>query len=75
MHGTAAGRSATLGECRKEESSWQNAPYRSYGLNFSYRYKIRDLDIGAEDVVGTLSFSGRDFRCELPWSAIFAHHH
>jgi hypothetical protein len=32
VHGTAAGRSATLGECRKEASSWQNAAYRSYGL-------------------------------------------
>ncbi len=31
VHGTAAGRSATLGECRKEASSWQNAAYRSYG--------------------------------------------
>jgi len=33
VHGTAAGRSATLGECRKEASSWQNAAYRSYGPN------------------------------------------
>ena len=32
VHGTAAGRSATLREGRKEASSWQNAPYRSYGL-------------------------------------------
>src|SRR6267378_5139519 len=32
VHGTAAGRSATLDECRKEASSWQNAAYRSYGL-------------------------------------------
>ncbi len=30
MHGTAAGRSATLREGRKEASSWQNAPYRSF---------------------------------------------
>ena len=32
VHGTAAGRSATLGEGRKESSSWQNASYRPYGL-------------------------------------------
>jgi hypothetical protein len=32
VHGTAAGRSATLGEGRKEASSWQNASYRPYGL-------------------------------------------
>ena len=31
VHGTAAGRSATLGECRKEASSWLNAAYQSYG--------------------------------------------
>ena len=30
MHGTAAARSATLGECRKEASSWLNAAYQSY---------------------------------------------
>src|SRR5882762_4552955 len=35
VHGTAAGRSATLGECRKEASSWLNAAYRSYGLDAS----------------------------------------
>jgi len=32
VHGTAAIRSATLDEGRKESSSWQNASYRPYGL-------------------------------------------
>jgi stringent starvation protein B len=40
-------------------------------LNFSWRYKIGDLDIGGDKIVGTLSFSGRSFRCEVPWSAVF----
>src|SRR6266850_4584283 len=37
VHGTAAGRSATLDECRKEASSWQNAAYRSYGPDETLR--------------------------------------
>jgi len=41
-------------------------------LKFSWKYRIHDLDIGAEKVVGSLSFSGRSFRVELPWAAIFA---
>jgi stringent starvation protein B len=40
-------------------------------LNFSWRYRIGDLDIGAEKIVGSLSFSGLTFRCEVPWTAIF----
>lgn len=42
-------------------------------LNFAWAYKIRDLDTsGPEKLIGSLSFAGRNFRCELPWSAIFA---
>ncbi len=37
MHGTAAGRSATLRDGRKEASSWQNASYRPYGLDTARR--------------------------------------
>jgi stringent starvation protein B len=40
-------------------------------LNFSWRYRIGDLNVGDDKIVGTLSFSGRSFRCEVPWSAVF----
>jgi hypothetical protein len=50
VHGTAAGRSATLREGRKEASSWQNAFYRPYGLD-GYRLaeerRYRDADAAA----------------------------
>jgi stringent starvation protein B len=40
-------------------------------LNLSYRYSIPDLDINDRHVQATLSFSGRPFRCILPWEAVF----
>jgi len=40
-------------------------------LNLSYRYRIRDLEIGDAGVQATLSFGGRSFLCVLPWPAIF----
>ena len=40
-------------------------------LNLSYRYGIPDLIIDETHVQATLSFGGRPFRCELPWTAVF----
>jgi len=40
-------------------------------LNLSYRYNIPDLEMGERRVQATLSFSGRPFRCLLPWESIF----
>ena len=41
-------------------------------LNLSYRFASRDLTIGDEGVICTLSFGGLPFRCVLPYSAIYA---
>jgi stringent starvation protein B len=40
-------------------------------LNLSYRYNIPDLDLNERRIQATLSFSGRPFRCLLPWGSIF----
>ena len=40
-------------------------------LNLSYRYNIPDLDLSERRIQATLSFSGRPFRCLLPWGSIF----
>lgn len=41
-------------------------------LNFSWKFRIGDMNIGAEKIVASLSFAGRPFRCEVPWSAVYA---
>jgi stringent starvation protein B len=41
-------------------------------LNLSYRYGLPEFEIGDEQIVATLSFSGRPFHCVLPWDAVFA---
>lgn len=40
-------------------------------LNLSYRYSIPDLIIDEKHVQATLSFGGRPFQCQMPWSAVF----
>jgi stringent starvation protein B len=40
-------------------------------LNLSYRYSIPDLEVRDESVQATLSFGGRSFHCNLPWTSIF----
>ena len=40
-------------------------------LNLSYRYSILDLIVDESHVQATLSFSGRPFQCQMPWSCIF----
>jgi len=40
-------------------------------INLSYRYGIPDLVIDDRRVQATLSFGGRPFQCQLPWSAVF----
>jgi len=40
-------------------------------LNLSYRYSIPDMIVDDGSVQATLSFSGKPFRCQLPWPAIF----
>lgn len=40
-------------------------------LNLSRRFNIPDLEVTARGVQATLSFRGRHFQCQLPWSAIF----
>jgi stringent starvation protein B len=41
-------------------------------LNLSYRYGLPEFEVGDEQIVATLSFSGRPFHCVLPWDAVFA---
>ncbi len=40
-------------------------------INLSLRYGIPDLVIDDTHVQATLSFGGRPFQCQLPWSAVF----
>jgi stringent starvation protein B len=40
-------------------------------LNLSRRFNIPDLEITERGVQATLSFRGRHFQCQLPWSAVF----
>lgn len=39
-------------------------------LNYSYGYRIDDFFFNDEIVVASLSFSGRNFRCTVPWSSV-----
>ncbi|PKN57653.1 MAG: hypothetical protein CVU56_09950 [Deltaproteobacteria bacterium HGW-Deltaproteobacteria-14] len=41
-------------------------------LNIAYGFNLPALDIDASGVYAMLSFSGRNFGCNLPWEAIFA---
>ena len=41
-------------------------------LNYSYRYRIKDLEITARGVQASLSFGGVPHPCWVPWSAVFA---
>jgi len=45
---------------------------QSLVLSFSYRYNIADFEFDDKQVVATLSFRGRPFRCVIPWSAVYA---
>lgn len=40
-------------------------------LKFSYRYGSNDLEITEWGVKQTLSFGGPQYRCAIPWSAIY----
>jgi hypothetical protein len=40
-------------------------------LNFDYDYGIPDFEVDARGVRASLSFGGRDQRCDIPWSAIY----
>jgi stringent starvation protein B len=40
-------------------------------LNLSRRFNIPDLEITERGVQATLSFRGRHFQCQLPWTAVF----
>lgn len=40
-------------------------------LNLSYRYSIPDLVIDEQRVQATLSFGGRPFQCQMPWTSVF----
>ena len=41
-------------------------------LNIAYGFNLPALDIDDEGIYAVLSFSGQDYGCTLPWSAIFA---
>lgn len=41
-------------------------------LNLSYKFDPPDLNLGALGLRATLSFSGRRFLVQVPWSAVFA---
>ena len=40
-------------------------------LNLSYRYAGANLHCDDEDLCATLSFSGKPFRCVIPWEAVW----
>lgn len=40
-------------------------------LNLSRRFNIPDLEVTDRGVQATLSFRGRHFQCQLPWTAVF----
>ncbi|QED26875.1 hypothetical protein FRD01_06390 [Microvenator marinus] len=40
-------------------------------LNFSYDYQIPDFDFDGEGVRASLSFSGVNTFCEIPWDAVY----
>lgn len=41
-------------------------------LNYSYRYRLPDLNVDERGVSASLSFGGVPFACFVPWSAVFA---
>ncbi|MFA5625432.1 MAG: hypothetical protein WC966_10340 [Bradymonadales bacterium] len=41
-------------------------------LNFSHRFGIADFSYGEEGVEASLSFSGKNFFCKVPWSGVVA---
>lgn len=47
-----------------------------YSVKLEYGYNlpipIPNLVVREEGIHGTLRFSGRDFRCFVPWSAVYA---
>jgi hypothetical protein len=49
----------------------QFATRPTLSLNFSHRFNIADFDYDEVGVRATLSFDTGDFRCELPWNAIY----
>ncbi|MGB5365778.1 MAG: hypothetical protein WBN14_05890, partial [Polyangiales bacterium] len=41
-------------------------------IGFDMPVPIRDLEVDAEGVYGTLSFNRTPFTCQIPWEAVFA---
>ena len=40
-------------------------------LNFCYEFRIPDFDFDMDGVRASLSFSGRDHWCDIPWAAVW----
>jgi stringent starvation protein B len=43
---------------------------RNLVLNYSYNYHISDFNFDDTEIVASLSFQGRPYRCVIPWSAV-----
>ena len=51
---------------------YRSEPQRVLQIGFDMPVPIRDLEVDAEGVYGTLSFNRTPFTCEVPWEAVFA---
>lgn len=51
---------------------YRSEPQLVLQIGFDMPVPIRDLEVDAEGVYGTLSFNRTPFTCEVPWEAVFA---
>ncbi|MBT8466432.1 MAG: hypothetical protein HKP36_02960 [Myxococcales bacterium] len=52
---------------------WYRAePQLVLQIGYDMPVPIRDLEVGADGVYGTLSFNRTPFTCQIPWEAVFA---
>ncbi|MGB9341027.1 MAG: ClpXP protease specificity-enhancing factor SspB, partial [Polyangiales bacterium] len=51
---------------------YRSEPQLVLQIGFDMPVPIRDLEVDADGVYGTLSFNRTPFTCEVPWEAVFA---
>jgi len=51
---------------------YRSEPQLVLQIGFDMPVPIRDLEVDAEGVYGTLSFNRTPFTCQIPWDAVFA---
>ena len=51
---------------------YRSEPQLVLQIGFDMPVPIRDLEVDADGVYGTLSFNRTPFTCEIPWEAVFA---